>query len=235
MNADVIRLDTLPYNTPARHLYESFGFRYCGDLDLFYPGSGKILFSMYEYDLRRTRKILVSACLAGEHCRWDGGTNLLPPIRDLVNAGRAVTACPEELGGMTTPRLPSERLGDRVVNIEGSDVTAEFRYGAEEALWICREHGCRMAVLKSRSPSCGKGFIHNGLFDGGLVPGTGVTAQLLMESGKTYTVRGDSSGLELKVTTETPSQDWRSFEDRVLEDMDAFEDFVDSLIEYDSV
>ena len=59
--------------------------------------------------------------------------------------------------------------------------------------------------------------------------------KLLMESGKTYTVRGDSSGLELKVTTETPSQDWRSFEDRVLEDMDAFEDFVDSLIEYDSV
>ena len=183
MNADVIRLDTLPYNTPARHLYESFGFRYCGDLDLFYPGSGKILFSMYEYDLRRTRKILVSACLAGEHCRWDGGTNLLPPIRDLVNAGRAVTACPEELGGMTTPRLPSERLGDRVVNSEGTDVTVEFRYGAEETLWICREHGCRMAVLKSRSPSCGKGFIHNGLFDGGLVPGTGVTAQLLMESG----------------------------------------------------
>ena len=59
--------------------------------------------------------------------------------------------------------------------------------------------------------------------------------KLLMESGKTYTVRGDSSGLELKVTTETPSQDWRSFEDRVLEDMDAFEDFVDSFIEYDSV
>ena len=183
MNADVIRLDTLPYNTPARHLYESFGFRYCGDLDLFYPSSGRIPFSMYEYDLGRTRKLLVSACLAGEHCRWDGGTNLVPQIRDLVNAGRAITACPEELGGLTTPRLPSERLGDRVVNSEGTDVTVEFRYGAEETLWICREHGCRMAVLKSRSPSCGKGFIHNGLFDGGLVPGTGVTAQLLMEDG----------------------------------------------------
>ena len=130
-----------------------------------------------------TRKILVSACLAGEHCRWDGGTNLVPEIRDLVISGKAITACPEELGGLSTPRTPSERQGDRVVDNTGRDVTAEFRYGAEEALWICKDYGCRTAILKSRSPSCGKGIIHNGLFDGGLVPGTGVTAQLLMEDG----------------------------------------------------
>ena len=183
MNADVIRLDTLPHNVPSRHLYESFGFRYCGDLDLFYPDVGTRPFSMYEYDLRRHRKILVSACLAGEHCRWDGGTNLVPEVKALVDSGKAVVVCPEELGGLPTPRSPSECTGDRVVSSEGKDVTAEFRYGAEQALWICKQKGCKLAVLKSKSPSCGKGVIHNGLFDGGLVPGNGVTAQLLMENG----------------------------------------------------
>ena len=138
-----------------------------------------------EADSGTDRKIHVSACLAGEYCRWDGGTNLVPEIKALVDAGKAVPVCPEELGGLPTPRLPSERLGDRVVSSEGADVTAEFRRGAEEALRICREHGCRLAVLKAKSPSCGKGLIHNGLFDGGLVPGDGMTAQLLTENGVT--------------------------------------------------
>ena len=131
----------------------------------------------------RKGKILVSACLAGEYCRWDGGTNLVPEIKSLVDSGKAVAVCPEELGGLPTPRLPSERIGSRVVSSEGRDMTAEFRYGAEEALWVCKEKGCRLAILKAKSPSCGKGIIHDGLFDGGLVQGNGVTAQLLMESG----------------------------------------------------
>ena len=138
-----------------------------------------------EADSGTDRTILVSACLAGEYCRWDGGTNLVPEIKALVDAGKAVPVCPEELGGLPTPRLPSERLGDRVVSSEGADVTAEFRRGAEEALRVCREQGCRLAVLKAKSPSCGKGLIHNGLFDGGLVPGDGMTAQLLTENGIT--------------------------------------------------
>ena len=139
----------------------------------------------YEADSGRDRKILVSACLAGEVCRWDGGTNLVPEIKALVDSGKAVPVCPEELGGLPTPRLPSERLGDRVVSSADADVTAEFRRGAEEALRVCREQGCRLAVLKAKSPSCGKGLIHNGLFDGGLVPGDGMTAQLLTENGIT--------------------------------------------------
>ena len=138
-----------------------------------------------EADSGRDRKILVSACLAGEICRWDGGTNLVPEIKALVDAGKAVPVCPEELGGLPTPRLPSERLGDRVVSSEGADVTAEFRCGAEEALRICREQGCGLAILKAKSPSCGKGLIHNGLFDSSLVPGDGMTAQLLTENGIT--------------------------------------------------
>ena len=127
--------------------------------------------------------ILVSACLAGEYCRWDGGTNLVAEIRALVDSGLAVTACPEVLGGLTTPRNPSEIRGDIVVSCTGEDVTEAFRKGAEDALRICREHGCKMAVLKARSPSCGKGVIHNGQFDGGLVPGNGITARLCMDSG----------------------------------------------------
>ncbi len=128
-------------------------------------------------------KILVSACLAGQHCRWDGGTNLVPAIGDLVVSGKAVTACPEVLGGLPTPRRPSERCGSCVVNDAGTDVTAQFCKGAQEALRICLEHGCKLAVLKAKSPSCGKGIIHNGCFNGGLVAGNGVTAQLLMEHG----------------------------------------------------
>ena len=113
------------------------------------------------------------------------GTERLAVIGEEGNGKSALLqaiVCPEKLGGLPTPRLPSERLGDRVVSSEGADVTAEFRRGAEEALRICREHGCGLAVLKAKSPSCGKGLIHNGLFDGGLVPGNGMTAQLLTEN-----------------------------------------------------
>ncbi|MBO6017736.1 MAG: DUF523 domain-containing protein [Oscillospiraceae bacterium] len=130
-------------------------------------------------------KVLVSRCLAGFSCRDDGGNNLVPEIRQLAENGFAVTACPEQLGGLPTPRIPSERVGDRVVNREGADVTAEFTAGAEAALQIALEHGCRTAILKSRSPSCGKGCIYNGKFSGELVPGNGVTADLLLQNGIT--------------------------------------------------
>ena len=125
-------------------------------------------------------KILVSGCLAGFNCRYDGGNNLVPEIRQLLEDGLAVTACPEQLGGLPTPRIPSERVGNRVVNREGTDVTAEFKAGAEAALRIARENSCRTAILKSRSPSCGKGCIYNGQFTGELVPGNGVTTDLLL-------------------------------------------------------
>ena len=128
-------------------------------------------------------KILVSGCLAGFNCRYDGGNNLVPEIRQLLEDGLAVTACPEQLGGLPTPRIPSERVGNRVVNREGTDVTAEFKAGTEAALRIARENSCRTAILKSRSPSCGKGCIYNGQFTGELVPGNGVTTDLLLHHG----------------------------------------------------
>lgn len=127
--------------------------------------------------------ILVSQCLAGDFCRWDGGTNLVPEIKALVDSGLAVTACPEVLGGLSTPRKASEIQGDRVINSDGKDVTRFFQKGAEAAVKVFEENHCAFAVLKAKSPSCGCGMIHNGKFDGGLVEGNGVAAKLLLDRG----------------------------------------------------
>jgi uncharacterized protein YbbK (DUF523 family) len=127
---------------------------------------------------------IVSACLAGIPCRYDGGANTVPALADLVARGEAVPVCPECLGGLPTPRIPSERLADgRVVNAAGEDVTAAFRRGAERALELCRAHGCTCAVLKARSPSCGRGCIYDGTFTHTRVPGDGVFAALLEQEG----------------------------------------------------
>ena len=136
--------------------------------------------------------ILVSKCLVGVPCRMDGQSKLVPEIRKLVDEVKAVPVCPEVLGGLPTPRKPSERLSDgRVVNCDGEDNTDAFIRGAEKALCICREHGCTQAILKSKSPSCGKGIIHNGKFDGGLTEGNGVFAELLISEGITVFTEED--------------------------------------------
>ena len=127
--------------------------------------------------------ILVSACLAGVNCRMDGGNKLVPEIKELVEAGRAIPVCPEVLGGLPTPRQPSERRGESVCARAGEDVTAAFVRGAERALEICMKNGCTAAVMKSKSPSCGYRVIHNGRFDGGLTEGNGVFTQMLLDAG----------------------------------------------------
>lgn len=127
--------------------------------------------------------ILVSECLAGVPCRMDGKSKLVPAIRALVDAGEAVTVCPEVLGALPTPRRPSEIRCGRVVNDAGEDVTEAFRLGAERAMEICRAHGCTLAITKARSPSCGRGVIHNGKFDGGLTEGNGIFVQKLLDAG----------------------------------------------------
>ena len=127
--------------------------------------------------------IVVSKCLTGARCRMDGGSKLVPEIKALVDAGKAVAVCPEVLGGLLTPRLPSEIIRGRVVNTAGEDVTGAFVLGARRAMEICLENGCTSAILKSKSPSCGCGMIHNGRFDGGLVPGNGIFAQMLLDAG----------------------------------------------------
>ena len=126
---------------------------------------------------------MVSACLAGTPCRYDGRSNLRPEVAALVENGEAVPVCPEVLGGLPTPRTPSERQGDRVMSAEGDDVTGAFSAGAEAALYIAEECGCSAAVLKSRSPSCGCGRIYDGTFTHTLIDGDGLFAALLRKKG----------------------------------------------------
>lgn len=127
---------------------------------------------------------LVSKCLAGFPCRYDGKDNLVQEIRALVEAGKAVAVCPEVLGGLPTPRTPCEIQPDRrVLSKRGEDVTEAFVRGAGRAMTICREHGCTGAILKARSPSCGRGLIYDGSFTGTRVAGNGVFAQMLLDAG----------------------------------------------------
>ena len=129
-------------------------------------------------------KVLVSTCLLGIACRYDGksvGNDEL--IQKLSGFFQIVPFCPEVYGGLTTPRAPSEIVNGRVISKEGRDVTYEYNRGAEEALALCRKLGIRYAVLKSRSPSCGKGTIYDGTFSGKLTEGDGVCVRLLSENG----------------------------------------------------
>ena len=125
--------------------------------------------------------ILVSACLLGTPCRYDGASKKHPALDRLTAQGHVlVPVCPEALGGLPTPRPPAECQRDgRVVNREGRDVTAEYRAGAEQALKIAQTYGCTCAVLKERSPSCGSGQVYDGSFSGKLIPGSGVAAERL--------------------------------------------------------
>ena len=127
-------------------------------------------------------KLLVSACLLGVCCRYDGDSKAYPGIEQLARQHTLVPVCPEQLGGLPTPRPPAERRGDRVVTQSG-DVTEQYRRGAEETLKLCKLFGCEAAVLKERSPSCGRGAVYDGTFTGTLTPGDGVTAELLASHG----------------------------------------------------
>lgn len=128
-------------------------------------------------------RLLVSGCLLGLCCRYDGASKPHPGVLALKERHELIPVCPEQLGGLATPRPPAERQGDRVVARSGADVTEQYRRGAEEALRLCRLLDCGAAVLKERSPSCGCGAVYDGSFTGTLVPGDGVTAELLKARG----------------------------------------------------
>ena len=128
-------------------------------------------------------KILVSACLLGFKCRYDGRSCGKDSVTALLEKHELIPFCPEIYGGLTTPRDPSEIRGDRVVSSKGRDVTAEYTKGAEEALRMAKLYGCDTALLKEKSPSCGSGKIYDGTFTGKLVDGWGTAAKLLKENG----------------------------------------------------
>ena len=128
-------------------------------------------------------KVLVSACLLGVACRYDGQNKAYPLIDELCCRHEVVPVCPEQLGGLPTPRVPAERQGERVVTKSGGDVTEQYRRGAAEAVRLAKKLGCTVAVLKERSPSCGSGEIYDGTFTGTLTEGFGAAAEALREAG----------------------------------------------------
>lgn len=123
-------------------------------------------------------RILVSACLLGCSCRYDGKSKPCEQVIQLAKKHTLIPVCPEQLGGLPTPRPPAEIQGEKVMSIQGKDVTLEYRKGAEEALQLFRLLSCDLAILKSRSPSCGLGQVYDGTFSGSLRPGSGITAAL---------------------------------------------------------
>lgn len=136
---------------------------------------------------------IVSGCFAGFQCRYDQRSASVAEIQALVREGQAIPVCPEQLGGMPTPRLPAEILGGngddvldgkaRVVDSAGNDVTEPFVAGAWEVLRLAQAVGATEAILKERSPSCGSCLIYDGTFSGTRKPGAGVTASLLARHG----------------------------------------------------
>ena len=128
-------------------------------------------------------RLLISACLMGENCKYNGGNNYTAAVEHLKEYYDLIPVCPERDGGLPTPRESSERRGETVVSRSGNDVTEPFLRGAQLALSTAIAHGCTCALLKERSPSCGCGTIYDGSFSGTVIPGDGVTAELLKQHG----------------------------------------------------
>lgn len=128
-------------------------------------------------------KYLISACLCGHSCRYDGGGFDFPELRALAESGEALPFCPECAGGLPTPRTPCEITGDKVIAKDGTDCTAQYESGARQALELCWKYGLKAAILKEGSPSCGSHRIRDGSHTGRKIPGMGVTAALLAADG----------------------------------------------------
>lgn len=150
--------------------------------------------------------ILISACLCGLNCKYNGGNNLNEPLLNILKAGKALLICPEQMGGLQTPRKPCEIVGGtskdvlegkaRVLNTAGEDRSKEFLKGAYETLKLAKTINAEYVVLKSKSPSCGADMIYDGSFSGKLKAGSGITAQLLINNGFKVINENDFGGEE---------------------------------------
>ncbi|OCL25497.1 hypothetical protein U472_14230 [Orenia metallireducens] len=137
--------------------------------------------------------IVVSSCLLGEDCRYNGNNNYDRRITELLEDKEIISICPEVFGGLSTPRPPAEIQGGdgedvlegiaRVIDKEGNDITKNFIEGARESLSLIKEYGCTLAILKAKSPSCGSKIIYDGSFTGNKRVGAGVTTALLKKEG----------------------------------------------------
>ena len=140
--------------------------------------------------------VLVSACLLGCACRYDGKSRPCAEVLALMTRHTLIPVCPEQLGGLPTPRIPAERAGERVLRRDGADVTDSYERGAREALRLARLYGARVAILKAKSPACGVGMIYDGSFTGRLTEGDGVLAALLRQNGIRTLTEHDIKELE---------------------------------------
>ena len=129
------------------------------------------------------KKILVSACLFGSDCRYKGDNCKNEKLLDLGKDYVLIPVCPEQLGGLPTPRHPAERVGDKIVSDVGVDVTEEYTRGAKIAVRVAKDNAVDYCILKANSPSCGKGVIYDGTFTGGKKQGNGLAAEMLMAEG----------------------------------------------------
>lgn len=128
-------------------------------------------------------KILVSACLLGVNCKYDGENNINEKVLEYIKDKEVIPICPEIYGGLKTPRTPSEILKDKVMTKDNIDVTKEYRKGAEETLYLAKLFNVKKALLKAKSPSCGNKEIYDGTFTKNKIKGMGITAKLLKENG----------------------------------------------------
>lgn len=129
------------------------------------------------------KKILVSACLYGNVCRYKGDSCYNEKVAKLGKDNVLIPVCPEQLGGLPTPRHPAERVGDKIVSDVGVDVTEEYTRGTKIAVRVAKDNAVDYCILKANSPSCGKGVIYDGTFTGGKKQGNGLTAEMLMAEG----------------------------------------------------
>lgn len=128
-------------------------------------------------------KIMVSACLLGENCKYSGGNNRSEKVLEYIKGHEVFPVCPEVMGGLPTPRVPAEIVNGVVMSKAGVNVDKEYRLGAQKALEIAMRERIDLAILQPRSPSCGATEIYDGTFTGRKIPGTGVTAALLAKNG----------------------------------------------------
>ena len=143
--------------------------------------------------------ILVSACLLGLRCRYDGQSKPCEAVLALGKTHTLIPVCPEQLGGLPTPRAPADWQGETIRNAEGADVTAQYRRGGAEAAKLAELLGCRAAVLKERSPACGCGAIYDGSFTHTLTAGDGAAARALKDAGIPVYGESEAAGLLTKL------------------------------------
>lgn len=132
--------------------------------------------------------VLISTCLMGVNCKYNGGNNLVDNLDKLIEKCTLIPVCPEQMGGLSTPRNPCEIVGQEVISYDSDNCTEEYVRGAEEAIKLMKLYDCKYAILKAKSPSCGYKEIYDGTFSHTVIEGNGVFAQKLLEYGvKIYT------------------------------------------------